>query len=120
MTTGAFLTWQSGTPLNEFGANPAYFRGTFLVPRGSAGRTPVVWDLDLRFAYPFHVGARPRRPSNARLAARRQTTSAGLARAGPVRLGGRERQAQQSQPDLRPGARYQPPTQARLGVEFTF
>jgi hypothetical protein len=52
LTTGAFFTVQSGTPLSEYG-------GTFigpnayshLVPRGTAGRTPTIWDANLRFAY---------------------------------------------------------------------
>jgi hypothetical protein len=47
---GTFFVWQSGTPLNEFGAT-GLFRPIFLVERGSAGRTPSIWDLNLRFAY---------------------------------------------------------------------
>jgi hypothetical protein len=51
-TSGAFLTWASGTPLNDFGAAPnfAVLRPTFLAPRGSVGRTPSVWDLNVRFS----------------------------------------------------------------------
>jgi len=47
---GTFFVWQSGTPLNEFGAT-GLFRPIFLVERGSAGRTRSIWDLNLRFAY---------------------------------------------------------------------
>jgi len=38
--------------LNEFGAamfDPFY--RVFLQPRGTAGSTPAIWDLNLRFAY---------------------------------------------------------------------
>ena len=47
---GTFFVWQSGTPLNEFGAT-GLFRPIFLVERGSTGRTRSIWDLNLRFAY---------------------------------------------------------------------
>jgi hypothetical protein len=50
LTAGGFFTWQSGTPLSEFGS---YF-GFYLVhqrPRGTFGRMPSLWDLNLRFTY---------------------------------------------------------------------
>jgi hypothetical protein len=58
LSAGTFFTWQSGTPLNEFGPGPpACFGGVttpiFLVPRGTAGRLPSIWDLSFRFAYPL-------------------------------------------------------------------
>lgn len=56
LTAGAFFTWQSGTPLNEFGATWLVPRPSFLVPRGSAGRTPSIWDLNLRFTYDPRMG----------------------------------------------------------------
>jgi hypothetical protein len=52
LSLGTFFTWQTGTPLNEFGSSmldPTL--PLFLVERGSAGRTPTLWDLNLRFAY---------------------------------------------------------------------
>jgi hypothetical protein len=52
LSLGGFFTWQSGSPLNEWGAGylgPGW--PAFLLPRGSAGRTPSVWDLDLRLTY---------------------------------------------------------------------
>ncbi|MHC4790963.1 MAG: TonB-dependent receptor [Planctomycetota bacterium] len=48
---GSFFTLQRGTPLNEFGTIGFFNRTKFLVPRGSAGRTPTIWDLNLRFTY---------------------------------------------------------------------
>lgn len=51
LSAGAVFTVMSGTPLNEFGATSLVFRPAFLVPRGSAGRTGTLWDLNLRFTY---------------------------------------------------------------------
>ncbi|NIP22258.1 MAG: TonB-dependent receptor [Phycisphaerae bacterium] len=48
---GTFFTLQRGTPLNELGTIGFFNRIKFLVPRGSAGRTPTIWDLNLRFTY---------------------------------------------------------------------
>ena len=120
LTTGAFLTWQSGTPLNDFGVNPTYVRATYLVPRGSAGRTPSIWDFNLRFAYPLQLGkgvgaratldwlhvASPRRPV---WLEQIQYVSED-ANGNPIN----------PNPTYGQVRSYQPPTQARLGVEFTF
>jgi len=48
---GGFFTVQSGTPENAFGPDQIGFGPIFVVPRGSVGRTPPIWDLNLRFAY---------------------------------------------------------------------
>lgn len=54
LTTGIIFQFMSGTPLNEFGIDPVYqVASTFLQPRGSAGRTPSIWDLNFRFMYDF-------------------------------------------------------------------
>jgi len=120
LTTGFFFTWQSGTPLNDFGVNPYYVRATFLVPRGSAGRTPSIWDLNFRFSYPFqlgkgvdaratldwlHVGS-PRRP----VWLEQVQYVSEDANGNPIN----------PNPTYGQVRSYQPPTQARLGVEFTF
>ena len=63
-TLGGFLTAASGTPLNEYGTS-AYATGyyTFLRPRGSVGRTPATWSLDLHASYDLPVaGGAPVRP----------------------------------------------------------
>jgi hypothetical protein len=62
-TLGGFLTVASGTPLSEYGTSAAgapYW--TFVRPRGSAGRTPPIWSLDLHAAYdlPFARDGRVR------------------------------------------------------------
>jgi hypothetical protein len=51
---GASALWQSGTPLNEFGGGlyPPWFP-SFLQTRGTAGRTPSIFDLSLRLDYTF-------------------------------------------------------------------
>jgi hypothetical protein len=49
LTLGMYGAWQSGTPLNEYGLNGGSL--AFLRPRGSAGRTPSLWDLSLRLDY---------------------------------------------------------------------
>ena len=62
-TLGGFLTVASGTPLSEL-ATSASGGGykTFVRSRGSAGRTPTIWSLDLHAEYspPFAAGARLR------------------------------------------------------------
>jgi hypothetical protein len=49
LTPGVFVSWMSGTPLNEWGS--ALEGTTFVVPRGTVGRTPSIWDLNVRLAY---------------------------------------------------------------------
>ena len=51
LTLGSFGYWQSGTPLNDLGATP-HNGPAFLVPRGTAGRTPSLWDLNFRADQP--------------------------------------------------------------------
>ncbi len=55
LSVGTFFTWQSGTPLTEYGPSDCLgtLRRAFLVQRGSVGRTPSIWDLNMRFAYPL-------------------------------------------------------------------
>jgi hypothetical protein len=49
LTAGVSFIAQSGTPLSEYANRPVGIR--FLVPRGSAGRTPALWDLSARVVY---------------------------------------------------------------------
>jgi len=120
VTAGTFFTCQSGTPLNELGVNPTYLRFVFLVPRGSAGRTPSIWDLNFRFVRRFqvvrgvaaratldwlHVG-NPRRP----VWLEQDHYVSEDANGNPISVNATYGHV----------LSYQPPTQARLGVEFTF
>lgn len=46
----------SGTPYNEFGTSPfGAQRYIYLVERGTAGRLPTLWDLNLRLTYDFDI-----------------------------------------------------------------
>jgi hypothetical protein len=48
---------ESGSPLNRLGYfNFNYGSLVFLVPRGSEGRLPPLWDADLTLAYPIALG----------------------------------------------------------------
>jgi hypothetical protein len=61
LVTGAVLTYETGSPINDFAAGPQGPLGpSFLVPRGSAGRTPALWDLGLRLAYDLPITPGPR------------------------------------------------------------
>jgi hypothetical protein len=52
LTVGASGYWVSGTPLSEFGTGlPPFKFPIFLQKRGSMGRTPSIWDLNLRLVY---------------------------------------------------------------------
>jgi hypothetical protein len=52
LLVGTSFTWQRGTPLSELGASPAKATAyTFLRKRGTVGRTPSIWDLNLRLTY---------------------------------------------------------------------
>jgi hypothetical protein len=57
---GGFGFWQSGTPISEWGTLPDYPTSIFLTQRGTVGRTPSIWDLNLRLAYltPVAPGSR--------------------------------------------------------------
>jgi hypothetical protein len=49
---GAIGSWVSGTPLSEFRYySPDYPAVVFVTPRGTAGRTPDLWDLNFRILY---------------------------------------------------------------------
>jgi hypothetical protein len=55
LTVGGSASWQSGTPLNEFGGTPSEYLG-LLRQRGTVGTTPAIWDLNVRFAYDLGLG----------------------------------------------------------------
>lgn len=58
LTAGTSFWLMSGNPLNEFGTSPFGFnRYVFLVERGTAGRYPTLWDLNLRLTYDFDIAS---------------------------------------------------------------
>ena len=123
LTAGTFLTWQRGTPLNEFGPSTL---GTdhiaFLSPRGSAGRTPWIWDLNMRLVYDLarltRTSLRPKLILDVfHLFSQREVVNldqlhyVGLDEAGnPGELN----------PNYLTPTRYQPPLTVRLGMEVSF
>jgi hypothetical protein len=63
LTAGTFVSWASGTPRDELGATPIN-QGiyAYLQPRGSVGRNPSVFDVNLRVAYSLPAWGRNVRP----------------------------------------------------------
>jgi hypothetical protein len=118
VTTGMLITAHSGSPMNAIGFSPAGI-AVFTEPRGSAGRTPWLWDANFRVAK--ELGSAERGRSRVLL---------DLLHAGnpqrPVRLieAKYEYQIGNDPPALNPNYRrpltYQAPMMARLGVEATF
>jgi len=51
LTAGVTFILQSGTPLSEYTIGSFNSGVRFLSKRGTAGRTPTIWDLNARFTY---------------------------------------------------------------------
>jgi hypothetical protein len=50
-------TWvRSGAPMNQFGYLDQWGYVVSLVPRGSAGRYPTLWEANLTLSYPLQLG----------------------------------------------------------------
>ncbi|NJD09126.1 MAG: hypothetical protein FIB01_01350 [Gemmatimonadetes bacterium] len=62
LESGAFFSAGSGSPLTAIAPDADFELSTpvFVVPRGSAGRTPALWNLDLRLAYTLSPARGPR------------------------------------------------------------
>lgn len=59
LSAGLIVQVQSGTPLSELGRVTGGFNAPlFLTPRGSEGRTPTTWDLNLRVTYAVSAAGR--------------------------------------------------------------
>jgi hypothetical protein len=123
LTTGTSFYVMSGTPLDEMGGTelgpPIY---QFIGGRGNAGRTPTIWDLNLRFSYDmgywlrsrlqprflvdiFHVG-NPRRATDF----------------DQIHYRSLDEEGNQSEPNATYGQAisYQPPMSVRIGMEMNF
>jgi hypothetical protein len=123
LTAGTLFTWESGTPLSELGgAIVGLPYSSFLRQRGNAGRSPALWDWNLRFAYDlgatgegrvsphllldlFHIGS-PRKP----------------VRFDQVLYTAVDKNGNQTAPNPNYGKAksYQPAMSARLGFVFGF
>jgi hypothetical protein len=59
LSAGLIVQVQSGTPLSELGRVTGGFNAPlFLTPRGTEGRTPTTWDLNLRVTYAVSTAGR--------------------------------------------------------------
>ncbi|MFL6244463.1 MAG: TonB-dependent receptor domain-containing protein [Thermoanaerobaculia bacterium] len=57
LSVGAAAYWRSGTPLTRYGYSDAYGRYEFfLSERGSEGRAPSNYEVDLHLGYPISIG----------------------------------------------------------------
>ena len=57
LTTGFYGQYLDGTPISKLGRHPVYGANErFVTDRGSAGRTPDIWNLDAHFQYPIAFG----------------------------------------------------------------
>ncbi len=54
-TAGLSFQWLSGTPLSKLAKVTIKIPPYFLEPRGTAGRTPSIWDLNARISYRLPV-----------------------------------------------------------------
>jgi len=126
LTTGGFFTWQSGTPLSEYGGTifgPAVY--SHLVPRGTAGRTPSIWDANLRLSYDLTPAAWGLRDTRTRmlvdvfhLFGQRKPTYIDQVHyfGGPVEDPSRYG----LNPNYGRALAYQPPMTVRVGIEASF
>ena len=54
LVTGFSGQYLDGAPISQLGAHPTYGRRErFVTPRGSFGRTPEIWNMDLHLEYPI-------------------------------------------------------------------
>ena len=119
---GAFLSVGSGTPINEFAAGG--FNGTwtptFQVPRGSAGRTPALWNVDLRLAYALPLWSTAR--SRVILDVLHVGNPRGATRVDEMRYTTLDQNGNPASPNpqYKQPMAYQAPMGARLGIEIGF
>jgi len=123
LNAGTFIIWQSGTPLNEFGGlYPVEPWRILLKERGSAGRTPSIFDLNLRFT--FDLGGAVPWLQTSRLLL--DVFHVGSARTpvqyDQVRYFNRDPMGNQINPNPNYGLpiRFRPPMSVRMGFEIGF
>ena len=118
LSTGITFTAQTGTPLSEYVGLYQINTLALYAPRGSAGRTPAIWDLSMRLLYDLPVAAfsrvrfivdvfdiaSQRRPVDFQQLVTALDPVTGY---HPVSTYGQ-------------AIRYQPPTSVRLGMEVSF
>lgn len=114
LVVGSYISLASGTPLNDFIPNPWQpWTLDLLSDRGSAGRLPTLWDVNLRFAYqkpglPFRVSLDFFQIGNP------QTV------VDQVQLKYTDPDGTTPNPSYGKAVRRQPPTSLRIGLEYSF
>jgi hypothetical protein len=119
-TGGMFFTWQSGTPINQFGAwAGGPIPPTFLVQRGTRGRTPSIWDLNIRLTREdLRIGGASARFVLDVLHVGNPRTAVRVDHQYYERLNEAGRQTGVNRRYRQPTA-FQPPQVIRLGLEFS-
>lgn len=122
LDVGGILTLASGSPINDFAAGivDSSEQQSFLVPRGSAGRTPALWSLDLRLAY--DLTSRGRSRTRLLLDVLRLGNRQGITRVDETRhsLVDLNRVPIATNSRYRQPIGYQAPMAARVGLEVSF
>jgi hypothetical protein len=122
LSSGALLTFESGSPINDFVGDPVMGPAipSFLVPRGTAGRTPALWNLDLRLAYEL-TPARTAR-TRVQLDILHVGNPRGTTRVDELHYLTTDENGNPVSPNAnyKHPAAYQPPMAARLGVQVSF
>jgi hypothetical protein len=121
LTVGTSLFWGSGTPLTEFG-NAPNFPDYFISPRGTAGRTPSIWDLNFRFTYDLGILIKSSFKPRIKLDLFHLFSQRTPANYDQVHYRSMDQNGQPTDPNpnyLTP-ITYQPPFTARLGLEVEF
>jgi hypothetical protein len=123
LMTGAFFTFESGAPINEFGSGPqSPWNPVFVTPRGQAGRTPALWNLDMRLTYTLPRARGPRTRVQAdvlHIGNPRRTTQVDelhypyLDALGNLDL-------LNPNPNYKHAIAYQPPMAGRIGLQLSF
>jgi hypothetical protein len=123
LTVGTWLSWMSGTPQSEFGGSsigPPSFN--FISKRGTAGRTPSIWDVNLRVVYDLSRATRTTWRQRLildvfHLGSRREPVAFDQVRYyGPLVNGNQT----SPNPFYGHAIKYQPPMSMRLGLEIEF
>jgi hypothetical protein len=123
LNVGASIVWQSGTPLNEFGGSvygPPF--QTFLQQRGTAGRTPSLFDMNLRLDYTFGRNSAARWKPRLILDVYHLFSDGTPVDYDQIHYFNVDADGNQIDPNPTYGwvNRYSPPTTVRLGFELSF
>jgi hypothetical protein len=123
LAVGASFLLASGTPLSEYGAVPIPppFRG-LSQPRGTLGRTPIIWDLGIRAAYDTPVPLGPIKHTRLLLDLEHVGSPRKPVDYDQIRFTCLDSSGAQSCPNAGYGRAiyYQPPMTARIGLEAGF